>query len=104
LAVFLGVIAGAASALGVGTNLSGSASVSEQTTNTHSTGKPVSVRLDAYDPSIGFGGGDPTLALRSDDNSLSRLFHSDPIRLQAFGLPVVVARVRDGLSRAPPLA
>lgn len=104
LAVVLGMLAGAASALGVSTNLPGGTSVSEQGSDTRSTGKPVSVRLDAYDPSIGFGGDDPTVALRNDETLLSRICNSRPVRTHAFGLPVDFARVRNGLSRAPPVA
>jgi hypothetical protein len=98
------MLAGAASALGVSTNLPGGTSVSEQGSDTRSTGKPVSVRLDAYDPSIGFGGDDPTVALRNDETLLSRICNSRPVRTRAFGLPVDFARVRNGLSRAPPVA
>ncbi len=104
LAVVLGMLAGAASALGVSTSLPGGTSVSETATDARSTGKPISVRLDAYDPSLGFGGGEPPVALHGDEAFSPTLFQSSLIRAQHFGLPVDVARIRNGLSRAPPLA
>ncbi|MDQ8699122.1 hypothetical protein [Hyphomicrobium sp. LHD-15] len=104
LAVVLGMLAGAASALGVSTSLPGGPSVSEASTDARSTGKPVSVRLDAYDPSLGFGGGDSSVAFGGDDTFSPALFLTSPIRPHAFGLPIDVARIRNGLSRAPPLA
>jgi hypothetical protein len=104
LAVLLGILAGAASALGVSTTQSGSTSVSEQATDAGSRSKPLSVRFDVSDPSIGFGGDDDTsFALRNDEGALSHPFHLKPVHRQAFRLPVSIARVRNGLTRAPPL-
>jgi hypothetical protein len=104
LAVLLGLLAGAVSAIGVSASPSGGTSVSEQTTDTRSTGKPNSVRLDTYDVAIGFGGDDPTAALVADEAPPVGAHHASTTKLQAFHLPIRFARIRDGLTRAPPLA
>lgn len=104
LAVLLGMLAGAVSAIGVSASPSGATSISEQTTDTRSTGKPASVRQEVYDIAIGSGGDDATAALLCDETFPSSTGRASAANPKAFRLPVSFARIRDGLTRAPPLA
>lgn len=104
LAVVLGALAGFASGFGFATSTAGGISISDHGLDARTAGKSASVRLDASNPDASVGGTSP-------DAALSRSESFDPWPREtclalpgAFRLPIAVALVRDGRSRAPPVA
>lgn len=105
LAVLLGTLAGA-SALAFNPSFTGGLSIAELGADARTAGKTASIRPDAYAPSLKLGSsGDDGSALHPrQDVTDAWAAGLRTLLPAALGLPVDVARTRDGRTRAPPAA
>lgn len=104
LAVVLGALAGFASGFGLASSTAGGISVADHGLDARTAGKSASVRLDSSDRDTSLGGTAPAALPRGSESFAPWPGETRLGLPHAYLLPISVALVRDGRTRAPPVA
>lgn len=106
LAVVLGILAVAGSALATGTSVAGGQSVAERGLDPRAPWKPTTVGLEAFDPASNLRGSNGPDSAITACAALADAWAGglEPTPACDFGLPDNAAHARNGLTRAPPVS